>query len=109
MSQVVAIESRMGLAERFWSLARGMEGDSRIGTPVACVRHVLAVLDALDRGESGDDLSVHTLSFLTLLRESQHRGEVCYASPEQLRGESMDERSLVFSSYVRGCEARQGR
>ena len=109
MSQVIAITRNMGLAERFWSLARGMHGTGRTNSPVACVRHVLAVLDALARDEVGADLSVATVSFLALLRESQQRGDVSYASPEQLRGETMDERSLVFSVGVLLFERLTGR
>jgi hypothetical protein len=91
------------LAERFWSLARGKDfrayHPNKID-PVRVVDHVLAVLDALERGEVGDGLSVNTLSFLKLLREHELRGDLSYASPEQIRGEMMDERSLVFSVGV---------
>ncbi len=92
------------LPERFWSLARGMEADASEGDPhepATVVKHVLAVMDAFERGETSDkDVSMRTLSFLTLLRQAELRGEVSYAAPEQLRGETVDERSLVFSVGV---------
>jgi serine/threonine protein kinase len=77
--------------------------------PTAVVRHVLAVLDALNTGQTGADLSVNTISFLALLDQSAAAGEMQYASPEQARGEYMDQRSLVFSVGVLIFEKLTGR
>ncbi|RMH41847.1 MAG: hypothetical protein D6689_09995, partial [Deltaproteobacteria bacterium] len=96
------------LAERFWSLAKAEPGADS-DDPVAVVRHVLAVLDRLDAGEVGDDVTVNTLSFLHLLRQQEMKGDLLYASPEQVRGEQMDERSLVFSVGVLLFEKLTGR
>jgi hypothetical protein len=86
-----------------------MDSDPEAGDPVAAVRHVLAVLDRLDAGEVGSDVTVNTLSFLVLLRQQEVKGDLLYASPEQVRGESMDERSLVFSAGVLLFEKLTGR
>ena len=97
------------LAERFWSIARGQDVDCDPVEPVGVVSQVLAILDALDRGERGAPVSVHTLSFLKLLRESEQRGDLSYAAPEQICGEMLDERSLVFSVGVLLFERLTGR
>ncbi len=91
------------LSYRFWSLAKGAPIEDLHPDeidPAAVVKHTLAILDALSQGETGDALSVSTLSFLKLLRQHELAGELSYASPEQIRGETMDERSLVFSVGV---------
>ncbi len=103
------------LAERFWSIARDLEGDSPAAPagaepdPTAIVRHVLRVLDALEQGAVGDGLTVNTVNFLTLLRRHEMLGDLLYASPEQARGEVIDERSLVFSVGVLLFEKLTGR
>lgn len=99
------------LAERFWSIARGMEGDADAAStdPVKVVRHVLRVLDALSEGQKGEGLTVNTVSFLALLRQHELMGDLVYASPEQARGEVVDERSLVFSVGVLIFEKVTGR
>jgi hypothetical protein len=100
------------LAERFWSLARAREltgADAEHPDPVMVVNQVLAILDELDRGGVGDDLSVNTLSFIHLLRAQEMSGDLSYASPEQIRGEELDERSLVFSIGVLIFERLTGR
>jgi len=100
------------LAERFWSIARAREGTGLDGDsvdPAVVVRHVLAILDALARGESAGPVSVRTFSFLKLLRESEQRGDLSYAAPEQISGDLLDERSLVFSVGVLLFERLTGR
>jgi hypothetical protein len=98
------------LAERFWSLAHSADlEDSTDPDPRAVVRHVLKILDALAAGEVGDGVSACSLSFLALLRQHEAMGDLSYASPEQARGENLDERSLVFSVGVLLFEELTGR
>ncbi len=91
------------LSERFWSIARAREidtDDQEAPDPVSVVNHVLAILDEVDKGHVGDELSVNTVDFLHLLRVHEMGGDLSYASPEQIGGSELDERSLVFSIGV---------
>src|SRR5687767_10359640 len=74
------------LAERFWSVAREMESEETAGDP--------------------DPVGV---VILVMLRQYQIMGDMTYASPEQARGEEMDERSSVFSVGVLLFEKLTGR
>ena len=111
MSDEPPVKPAESLAERFWSIARATAADAatEAGEPVAVVGHVLQILDQLHAGHTGAGVTANTMSFLVLLRQHQIMGDLTYASPEQARGEEMDERSLVFSVGVLLFEKLTGR
>src|SRR5581483_11454077 len=85
------------------------DDDTTNPDPKAVVRHVLRILDALAAGEVGDGVSQSTVSFLARGRQQEGEGDLSYASPEQARGDAIDERSLVFSVGVLVFEELTGR
>ncbi len=97
------------VAERFWSLAATDEYNVEGASPEEIVRHVLAILDALDRGEGNAPAPKESTAFLELLRAAEEQGAKSYAAPERVGGEQLDERSLVFSVGVLLFERLTGR
>ena len=91
------------LAERFWSHAPAAEpepeGIPEAGRAVLVVKSFLAVLDHLR------DAPV----LAAMLRRAEVEGEQSYAAPEQLRGEPVDARSVIFSLGVLLFERLTGR
>jgi len=80
------------LSSMFWKLARGSGLETESRDPEAVVRHVLAVIHALEGARSASDISADSLNFLLQLEHDPY-----YASPEQTRGGEKDSQSLVYS------------
>lgn len=86
------------LADRFWSLSgRSIAEDH---SPLKVVGEFLDALDQFQEQRHGTALSEEGETLLALLRRQEVQGDLTYASPEQVRGEPVDERSLVFSVGV---------
>jgi serine/threonine protein kinase len=89
------------LADRFWSHSRTSaesEDQPEPGRSAAVVRNFLTALEFLD----GPVL-------LAMLRKAEVEGDQSYASPEQLRGETLDAKSVIFSLGVVLFERLTGR
>jgi hypothetical protein len=87
------------LAQRFWSLV-----PERTDRPdyVSTVEHLLVIFERFRVLESdrNRESTIATLSLDTLLRQQEMQGDRLYASPEQLAGAPLTERSLVFTVGV---------
>ncbi len=85
------------VAEIFWAATDDGDGER---TPGKIVQHALANVKAFDEGTVRDHSGVQSLSLMDLMANSGMEEDLIYASPELARGESVDERSLVFSLGV---------
>ncbi|MBT8495303.1 MAG: hypothetical protein KJO07_19810 [Deltaproteobacteria bacterium] len=96
-------QSAPSLTDRFWKTnAQPNDGET---SPLTVVRQFTVALDGVEGGLAGD----RKQSLLRWLRKSEVEGDLTYASPEQIRGEPVDERSLVFSVGVLLFERLTGR
>lgn len=87
--------TKQRLSAMFWGLARGSGAETESRDPEAVVRHLLAVIHALEGAQRTSDVSADSLSFLLQLEHDPY-----YASPEQTRGGEKDCQSLVYSIGV---------
>ena len=87
--------TKQRLSAMFWGLARGSGTETESRDPEAVVRHLLAVIHALEGARRTSDISADSLSFLLQLEHDPY-----YASPEQTRGGEKDCQSLVYSIGV---------
>ncbi len=85
-------------AERFWILTRAAEPavEEEPERSIAIVRYFLAALD----GAEALPARTPAAGLISMLRHAELDGDLSYASPEQVRGEMVDARSLVFSLGV---------
>jgi len=93
------------LADQFWRLtSQPITSESN---PVEVVERFLTAIE----GDGSIDMSAEpeANTLINHLRSEEVEGDLHYASPEQVRGESLDQRSLVFSVGVLLFEQLTGR
>lgn len=90
----------------FW---RAAEAESGERSPRDVVRHSLRCLEAFDAGKVVSPKTGKPVKLMELLADMGMEEDLVYASPELARGESFDERSLVFTLGVLIFERLTGR
>jgi len=85
------------VAELFWS---AMEGKDEDRTPESVVRHALGSIRAFEEGKVQSPRTGNPMTLMELLAVLGMGEDLVYASPELARGETFDERSLVFTIGV---------
>src|SRR5690242_9185710 len=95
------------LAERFWRHAPGPETED-LPEPARSAKVVENFLIALAHFEKVGEGGAGPM-LIAMLRRAEVGGDPSYASPEQLRGESLDVRAVVFSLGVVLFERVTGR
>lgn len=90
-------EDTGSVTDIFWKAA-SPESDNR--GPVSVVRHALLCLEAFEAGQVSSPKTGKQVTLSQLLADVGMEEGLVYASPELARGESFDERSLVFTLGV---------
>lgn len=90
-------EDTGSVTDIFWKAA-SPESDNR--GPVSVVRHALLCLEAFEAGQVTSPKTGKKVTLSQLLADVGMEEGLVYASPELARGESFDERSLVFTLGV---------
>jgi hypothetical protein len=100
------VGSERTITDIFWGAAEpATVGDS----PREVARHALMCLEAFESGSVINSRTGKALSLMELLAKMGMEEDLVYASPELARGESFDERSLVFTVGVLIFERLTGR
>jgi hypothetical protein len=95
----MAVQDRSStFRELFWSAAAHSPAES--GDPRAVVSHALYCLEAFDKGEVLNPKTRLPLTLMGVLASLGADENLLYASPEQARGEAVEESSLVFTVGV---------
>jgi hypothetical protein len=87
-----------GVSEIFWQAAPASASLER--TPEAVVRQALLAIGAFEEGQVPNRRTGRPITLMELLADLGIEENLVYASPELARGESFDERSLVFTVGV---------
>jgi len=90
-------DKQESITDIFWSAATA---DSDDRSPIPVVRHALNCLEAFDAGLVKSPASGKPIQLGELLADVGMEEDLVYASPELVRGEAFDERSLVFTLGV---------
>ncbi len=90
-------DKQESITDIFWSAATA---DSDDRSPIPVVRHALNCVEAFEAGMVKSPASGKPVKLGELLADVGMEEDLVYASPELVRGEAFDERSLVFTLGV---------